>query len=68
MVSSDEEGVSVSFSVDKIVNVNTTHYLQLDIETTASFNLALKFSGDEYDIYPQTAGPSWYEVFQDNIN
>lgn len=65
LTSADDGGVSVSIAVNKTVNIHTTKYLQLAIETNAPFNVALKLSGDEYDIYPQTAGPSWYEVFQE---
>ncbi|MBQ3093578.1 MAG: hypothetical protein IJC52_00250 [Clostridia bacterium] len=59
------EGASVAVEVNETIHVDTVRYLQLSLRSTAPFNIALKMSGAQYDLFPQTAGPSWYEAFQD---
>ena len=58
------EGAMLAVEINETIHVDTVRYLQLSISSTAPFNIALKMSGAQYDLFPQTAGPSWYEVFQ----
>ncbi len=61
-----EDGATVAIMYNQFTNIQTLRYLQLSLEATCPFNIALKISGEERNIHPQLAGPSWYEAFQES--
>lgn len=63
-VTASEAGATVAIEFSQEIDLETMRYLQLSLNAQVPFNLALKLSGEEYDLYPQTKGPSWYEAFQ----
>ena len=63
VTASAQTGGSVAVTMDQLLNVKNVRYLQVAVRATAPFNIALKVGGTEKDIYPQLAGPSWYEAF-----
>lgn len=60
-----DAGATVAMDYEKSVNLHTARYVHLAVEATAPFNIALKMNNGSYDVYPQLAGPSWYEQFQE---
>ena len=65
LLAADDSGASAAIDPDMPVSIYETPFVQLSITSSAPFNLAFKLSGGEYTIFPQTAGPSWYEAFQE---
>jgi len=63
-VTATEAGATVAVEFSQEIDLETMRYLQLSVNAQVPFNLALKLSGAEYDLYPQIKGPSWYEAFQ----
>lgn len=57
-----EFGGAVAVQLSQLLHVKNMRYLQVSLHSTAPFNIALKMGGTERDIYPQLAGPSWYEA------
>ncbi len=64
VTASDAGGVTAAIDLNMTVNVYETPFIQLSLTSTAAFNVALKLGTAEGDIFPQTAGPAWYEGFQ----
>lgn len=61
---SDNKGATAAIELGLPVDIHQTRYVQLSLTSDVPFNIAFKLSGGEHDIFPQTAGPSWYEAFQ----
>ncbi len=64
LTASSDAGTTVAVDIDQTVNLNGMRYVHLAVESTVPFNIAMKVSNGQNDVYPQLAGPSWYEHFQ----
>lgn len=65
VTASSDAGATVAINIEQTINLNGTRYVHLVVDATAPFNIALKVSNGSHDVYPQLAGPSWYERFQE---
>ncbi len=65
VIAPSDNGATVAVDIEQTVKVHNTRYVHLVVEATAAFNIALKVDNGTHDVYPQLAGPSWYEQFQE---
>lgn len=62
-----EAGTTAAIDIKTSVNVKETPFLQLSVSSAAPFNIALKLRNGDFAVFPQLAGPSWYEAFQEQV-
>ncbi len=62
-----EAGTTAAIDIKTPVNVKETPFLQLSVSSAAPFNIALKLQNGDFAVFPQLAGPSWYEAFQEQV-